>query len=126
MSGMLNGGGGFDPNQLMMMLNQSRQDPFTRPLPGQALLGEGGMAMPQQTPGVGMPDQEQMQPEQGMAPLPPVGLPNFPATFEGFGMGRFAPQENQGDPIRQQLIKQLLQMLPQMGGGGSMSGMGGF
>lgn len=165
MSGMLNqpisgmgpmGGQQIDPQMLMQMMQMQKQDPFTKSLPGQALLGDGGMAMPQM-PGMDNPINN---PQQGMGgpQIPGMntistdfantqpGLPNLPDSFLGFGFGQFAPQEVQTGPggqggmpggMRQQLIMQMLnQLLPQMqqgmqngmnyGGPDQMGGFGGY
>lgn len=122
-------GGQVDPMQLLQMLQMSQKDPFSKPLPGEGLLGPGGMS-PQQPMGQpaqapGMPGQAPQNPASStistdFADTQP-GLPNLPDTFKGFGFGQYAPEEHKPDP-RQQLIQQLLQALS-MGGG---QGMGGF
>lgn len=129
MSGMLNGGAmsGLDPQMLSQLMGMARQDPFSRAMPGSALLGDGGMASPQ------MPGMEQPQaqdPNQAMeaqvaqlASSPPP-LPNLPQNFGGFGFGRYAPEMHEGNPTRQKLIQQLMQMMPQLGQG--MPGLGGM
>lgn len=157
MSGMLNQGmGGMDPQSLMQMLKMGQKDPFSRPMPGEGLMGLGGMAMPEsahpQAPG--LMDTQMNNPQQGMGgpQLPGMstistdfantqpGLPNLPDSFLGFGYGQFAPKEVGTGPgqeggmqggMRQQMIMQMLQqLLPQMQqggmGGGGMGGMGGF
>lgn len=128
MSGMLNGAGmgGIDPQMLSQAMGMARQDPFSRAMPGNALLGDGAMASPQ------MPGQEQMNAPQGgpesqmmanMASAPPT-LPNLPTNFGGFGFGRYAPKMHEGNPMRRQLIQQLMQMMPQLGQG--LPGIGGM
>ncbi len=119
------------PAELLQMLQAGRQDPFARPMPGEGLMGPGGMSMPQPP---GLPQsQDQMAPPQmpGMETISTdfantqPGLPNLPDTFQGFGYGQFAPKEGQGmmgagagGGMRQQLIMQLMnQLLPQMQGG---------
>lgn len=128
---MLNGGamGGLDPQMLSQMMGMARQDPFSRAMPGNALLGDGAMASPQ------MPGMEQQQPQTQdpkqameaqvaqMASAPPT-LPNLPSNFGGFGFGRYAPEMHEGNPMRQQLIQQLMQMMPQLGQG--LPGIGGM
>lgn len=134
MSGML---GGANPQQLMQMLSQGRADPFSRPLPGTGLMGDGNLAppMPQMPQMPQQPGLNQMGPmsQMGQEMNPPdnfssvptdfantqPGLPNLPDSFKGFGFGQFAPQEVQPMGLRQQYIKQLLgQFMPQMPGGG--------
>lgn len=164
MSGMLSGGFGggmgqglgslqsdsIDPTQILQMLQASNKDPFSRSLPGEGLLGQGGMGLPQMP---GLAQQQQNNPQQGMgAPQMPgmstistdftgtqPGLPNLPDSFLGFGYGQFAPQEvktGQGSQggmpggMRQQMIMQMLQhLMPQLQAGGQdqmSGGMGGF
>lgn len=164
MSGMLNqsmgnlgamGGQQIDPQQLLQMLSMQKRDPFSRNLPGDALLGAGPMAMPQapQMPGLA---NEANNPQQGMGgpQIPGMetistdfagtqpGLPNLPDSFLGFGYGQFAPKEVGTGPnqqggmqggMRQQLIMQMMQQLmPQLqngmnfGGPDQMGGFGGF
>jgi len=126
MSGMLNGAGlaGLNPQILSQMMGMARQDPFSRAMPGNALLGDGPMASPQM-----MPQQDGMQGNQANMmpneppPMPPA-LPNLPPSFEGFGFGKWAPKMHEGNPMRQQLIAQLMQMMPQLGQG--LPGIGGF
>lgn len=127
MSGMLNGAGlgGLDPQMLSQLMGMARQDPFSRAMPGNALLGDGGMASPQ------MQGQQQNMDQQAdpnamfaeMAKRQPA-LPNLPQSFDGFGFGRFAPRMHEGNPMRQQLIQQLMQMMPQLGQG--LPGVGGM
>ncbi len=123
MSGMLNQGmqGGFDPEQLLQMLQAQGNDPFLKPMPGDDLLGAGNMAMPQQQMGQqGMQGQQQPQmPGLEQAPMGgdmPPGLPNIPQNMGGFGLGQFAPKEFQPVGIRQQLIQALMQQLGAGGG----------
>lgn len=129
------GAGGQDASQLLQMLSMAKSDPFSRPLPGSNLLGEGQLSMPQSLQGVAnqqsgmgmqqMPNMERISTD--FADTQP-GLPNLPDSFQGFGYGQFAPKENPGN-IRQQMIMQMLQqLLPQMQGGmgGGNLGFGGF
>lgn len=129
--------GQIDPQmmqQILQMMQTQRQDPFSRPMPGQGLLGDGNIASPQmqqppmspemmgQMPGM---DMGGMQGNPGMMQAPTefadtqAGLPNLPSSFGGFGFGQFAPKEVQPVGLRQQYIQQLMKMLPQgsMGGG---------
>lgn len=154
MSGMLNQGmsalgsmqtGGVDPQALMQMMQAGRRDPFSRPMPGDSLMGPGGMALPQAP---GLADTQMNNPQQGMGgpQLPGMntistdfantqpGLPNLPDSFLGFGYGQFAPKEVETAPgaqggmpggMRQQMIMQMLQQLMQ-GGMGGQGGFGGF
>lgn len=107
LDGMQGGGGGMDgldPNmiaQIMAMLQQQQGDPFMGAMPGDDMLGAGGMQMPQQM---------QQAPTQG------GGLPMLPEDMAGMGLGATAPQETQPQGIRGQLIEQLMQMLMQGGG----------
>jgi len=73
MSGMLNQGmGGMDPQALMQMLKMGQQDPFSKPMAGEGLMGLGGMSMPQppHSPGISQPpglmDTQANNPQQGM------------------------------------------------------------
>jgi hypothetical protein len=135
---MLNGAqgsqsmGGMDPSSLMQMLQMGRQDPFSRPMPGDGLMGAGNMPSMQSMPGL-----EQYNPQGGQAPQMPgmntistdfantqPGLPNLPDSFSGFGFGQFAPQEHAGNNTRQQLISRLMEMMPQLSGGMNTGGMG--
>lgn len=155
MSGMLNGGmsgmsgmggGGIDPMQLMQLFQQYKADPFSKSLPGTDLLGDGKMGIPEPQ----NPMEQQFKQQEQLAPQQPgrnnvistdfadtqPGLPNLPDSFQGFGYGQFAPKTHEGDPLRQKLIKQLLDMMqrqqsmqaePGMGAPeGFMNGMGGF
>lgn len=129
--------GQIDPaviQQIMQMMQTQKQDPFSRPLPGQGLLGDGNMASPQMKQPIGpemmgqMPgmDMGGMQGNPGMMQAPTdfsdtqAGLPNLPSSFGGFGFGQFAPQETQPMGLRQQYIQQLMKMMPQGGMGGGM------
>lgn len=118
MSGMLSQGmqGAFNPEQLLQMLQAQGSDPFARPMPGEDLLGSGGMAQPQM-------QQQQMggAPQQGMEQAPmggdmPPQLPNIPTNMGGFGLGQYAPKEFQPVGLRQKLIQALMQQLGQGGG----------
>lgn len=121
----------LNPAQITQALEVGRKDPFSRPLPGASLLGDGGMLalgnqfqMPSNNFASGAPQMPGMQQfSTDFADTQP-GLPNLPDNFQGFGYGQFAPKEHQGD-IRQQLIQQLMQSLSQ-GGNFSFSGMGGL
>lgn len=127
--------------QIMQMMQTQKQDPFSRPMPGQGLLGEGNMAgpgmeqppMPPMSPGMqGVPgmDMGGMQGNPGMMQSPTEfadtqpGLPNLPSSFGGFGFGQFAPKEVQPMGLRQQYIQQLMKMMPQGGMGPDMGGAG--
>lgn len=153
MSGMLGGGLGSmgassQPNQLLQMMQMQKRDPFSRPLPGSGLLGDGGMAAPQMPGMAGQPSGGQPQQGLGQPQTPDMntistdfadtqpGLPNLPDNFLGFGFGQYAPkttqppqmgltQSSQGDNsgMRQQMIAQLLQHLMSQGG---MPGAGGM
>lgn len=145
----------LDPSFLMALLGAQRKDPFTRPMPGEGLLGPGGMAMPEHPQGMqpspmGGPQAGMNEPQvPGMNTISTdfqdtqPGLPNLPDSFQGFGYGQFAPKESQGmagamkgpgagldnDGVRQQLIRDMMrQLLPQLaaGGIGLGQGMGGF
>ena len=160
MSGMLNQGmgvmgsmqtGGVNPQALMQMLQMRQKDPFSRGMPGEGLLGQGGMSMPEMPQAPGLADTQMNNPQQfSGAPQEPgmstistdfantqPGLPNLPDSFLGFGYGQFAPKEVQTGGggaggmqggMRQQMIMQMLQqLLPQMQNGGlDLGGMGGF
>jgi len=128
--------GQFDPQmmqQIMQMMQTQRQDPFSRPMPGQGLLGDGNMASPQMPQGPQAPGPEMMgqmpgmdmggmQGNPGMMQAPTEfadtqpGLPNLPSSFGGFGFGQFAPEEVQPMGLRQQYIQQLMKTMPQMAG----------
>lgn len=121
--------------QIMQMMQTQRQDPFSQGMPGEGLLGAGGMAPPQQGSAGGMMPQmpgladAQMQGQQlipneqastistDFADTQP-GLPNLPDSFGGFGFGQFAPKEVQPVGLRQQLIQQLMTNM----GGSPMGG----
>lgn len=161
MSGMLNQGmgvmgsmdtGGMDPQALMQMMQMRQKDPFSRGMPGEGLMGAGGLSpasqppsqAPAQLPGLadtqmGNPQQFSGAPEApGMSTISTdfantqPGLPNLPDSFLGFGYGQFAPKEVQTGPgmqggmqggMRQQMIMQMLQqLLPQMMGQGGGQG----
>lgn len=134
MMGLLNQNipGGLDSNDLLMMMQQQKADPFLRPLPGTQLLGDGAMSAP--SPMTAPQMQENMQ--QMQAPQMPgmstistdfadtqPGLPNLPDSFQGFGYGQFAPQIHRGNPVRQQLIQQLMGMMQQGPQNSGASGM---
>lgn len=147
MSGMLNQGigvlgsmdtGGLDPQALMSMLSMRQKDPFTRSMPGDSLLGSGGMSMPQMPQTPGLADTQINNPQQftnapnvpGMSTISTdfantqPGLPNLPDSFLGFGYGQFAPKEVSTGPggeggmqggMRQQMIMKMLQeLLPKL------------
>lgn len=126
-------GGQIDPMQLLQMLQMSQKDPFTKSMPGDALLGPGGMTSPDSMSGLPHPDMQQNGAQGPMmnhvstdfADTQP-GLPNLPDTFKGFGFGQFAPEVHQPG-IRQQLIQQLMKNLS-MGQSSDVGGvgMGGF
>lgn len=148
MSGLLNGGGmsgmsgmgaaGVDPMQLLQLLQllqMAKSDPFSKSMPGSNLLGDGKLSgqEPQMSMEQNIGQQPQLRPQMpgenqvistDFADTQP-GLPNLPDSFQGFGYGQFAPQTHEGNPLRQQLIKQLLDMLQKSGGLQSMPGMGG-
>ncbi len=160
MSGMLNQGmgslggmggqmgqGQMDPMQLMQMLQMQQKDPFSRSLPGDGLMGPGGMSAPPQAADLANMGGHQQDPQQGLG-LPQTpdmntistdftdtqpGLPNLPDNFQGFGFGQYAPKvnepsqmslgnmggrENNAQPgVRQQMIQQLMQHLMSQGMG---------
>ncbi len=164
MSGMLNrgmgsmgamSGAGIDPEMIMQLMQSQRKDPFARSLPGQGLLGPGGMSMPPSPPG--LIDTQMNNPQQGMGgpSIPGMntistdfantqpGLPNLPDSFLGFGYGQFAPKEvstgpgdqggMQGGMRQEMLMKMLEQLMPQLQKGmqngmnfGGPDQMGGF
>ena len=126
----------FDPQmmqQILQMMNQQKQDPFSRTMPGEGLLGSGGMATPNQGGMVqsaphdnnmgGQPQEQKNQVDTISTSFnsTPPGLPNLPDSFGGFGYGQFAPKEFSPPGLRQQYIQQMLKMMPHMGGGGMMS-----
>lgn len=156
MSGFLNSGmGQLDPAFIMSLMASSRKDPFTRPMPGEGIVGPGGLGG--QFAGPPRMDGQPQGPQQGMQePQMPgmntistdfqdtqPGLPNLPDSFQGFGYGQFAPKENQGgmasiangsqgqsmqgQNLRQQLIQDMMrQLMPQLAAGGiSVPGGGG-
>lgn len=129
MSGMLNGSQGIPPD-LIASLMQYAKDPLTKPMPGEGLLGPG--MMPQQQMPMGMqggdpgmgpgmqgmdPNMQPMNPTQQQEQGGPPGLPELRPDMGGFGLGQFAPEMNEGNPVRQQLIQQLMGMLPNLGRG---------
>ena len=113
---------GLDPQaiqQLMQIYQQSQQDPFTRSMPGEQILGQ---SQPPPVMGMGQPemDQGQQSPYGGMAPSTdfsntPPGLPNLPDNLGGFGFGQNAPVM-QGPSLKQQMIQQLLSQMQGMQG----------
>jgi len=116
----MNNAGNSNPIQILQMLRMQNQDPFSRSLPGEGLLGQGNMSIPQMGQEQAQQDpMQQMNPEMmnSSAALNGGNLPNFPKSFNGFGLGQFAPKEQPAN-MRQQMIMQLLQTLPQMMTGG--------
>lgn len=134
--------------QILAMLRQQNADPFNKPMPGEGLLGAGGMSqgsgmpqggggfaqnLPTSAPMSAMPNDQQVAPN-ATATIPTdfadtqPGLPNLPDSFTGFGFGQFAPKQMQPVGIRQQLIQQIMNgnrgggMPNMMGGGSSMNG----
>jgi hypothetical protein len=127
MAGML----GLDPQmlqQIMQMMSMQKSDPFSKPMPGEGLLGSGGLSMPQPNgmvqsmrgePNMGGQPQEQKNRmdtvSTSFANTQP-GLPNLPDSFGGFGYGQFAPKEFNPPGLRQQYIQNMLKMLPHLEG----------
>lgn len=122
---------GMDPQSLVQMLRMQAKDPFSKGMPGDDLLGPGGMSPPQNP---GMPGMQQAQNNAQMvdpaAQMQTIstdfadtqpGLPNLPDSFGGFGYGQFAPKETQPVGLRQQLIQHIMSLMQQQGGmGGGM------
>jgi len=70
--------GQIDPQVLqhiMGMLNQQKSDPFSRPMPGDALMGQGGMAAPQTQMMPQTSTVNAMPPAQEVNPADANGLP---------------------------------------------------
>lgn len=115
MSGILNNqNAGLNPEMLSQLLGMAQQDPFSRAMPGDALMGPGAMM----DPGMG---QGMMNPGMQQQGVPQSAFPQFPPDMGGFGLGKFAPETNEGSPLRQQMIRQLMEMIPNLG-----RGIGGF
>lgn len=120
-------GGGIDPTALLQMLTMQSKDPFSKGLPGDGLLGPGGMSVPNMPQLSGMQqaqDNAQMvDPAAQMQTIPTdfadtqPGLPNLPDNMGGFGFGQFAPKEVQPMGLRQQLIQHIMGLMQNQGGG---------